>query len=99
MQDSIYPPTDNICSPATNYISRTMPAQTAELMAMARRIKMLQIQSINMNKMALMMAQQQQQTVPMHQQIMGQQQHQQPYPQPYPQPYQQPYQLPYHEPH
>ena len=46
---------------------------------------MLQIQSMNINKMALMMAQQQQQPMPMHQQIMGQQSYQQSYPQSYPQ--------------
>ena len=72
-------------------------------MAMARQIEMLQIQSMNINKMAIMMSQQKQQPIPMHQQIMGQQSHQQSYPQPYPQrypqPYQQPYHLPYQEPY
>ena len=41
MQDSYYTPADSTCLPATNYISRTMPAQTMELVAMGTRVELL----------------------------------------------------------
>ena len=59
MQDSYYTPADSTSLPVTNYISRTMPAQTMELMAMGKRAQILQ-QNLNMNDYMLAYLQQQQ---------------------------------------
>jgi len=59
MQDSYYTPADSTCSPATNYVSHTMPTQTMELTAMGTRVQFLQ-QKVNRNAYMLNCMQEQQ---------------------------------------
>ena len=97
MQDNLFSPTDSLCSPATNYTSRTMPAQTMELAVMVGLGVQLLQQNLNRNAYILACLQQQQQAMGIFYHNQCQRTCPQPYLQPHPRPYPQPYQQPHQQ--